>query len=157
MSTTERINSLNFAIYLYQRAVERGITPNVTQIQKWLYVCYGIFLRAHNSQLLDEKPEAWDYGPFFPNVHKAQKKTDGNLALLASRINENDFVDFIPIIDVVMRHFGNLTAGQLVDWTHEVGSAWHQQWHGRKKSGGRYTAMDNHDIILDFERLYSNG
>ena len=106
------------------KAEEKVLKPNVTQIQKWLYICYGLYFAAYGKQLLDERPKAWDYGPAFPKVHKKQKKYGDSLRSLYEDISADELNEYDEIIKPVLAKFGPWTATQLVDWTHEDGMAW---------------------------------
>ena len=143
------VDSVEFAIYLNQKATELGLSVNVTKIQKWLYICYGIYLAAKGEQLLTERPKAWEFGPAFPRVHKKQKKNNGSLNGLPMSISADSLGKYDEVIIPVLDHFGTWTASGLVAWTHEEGKAWHKKYHNDEK----YASLDNHDIILDFERF----
>ena len=136
------VSSIDFAKYLNKKALEQDKSPNITKINKWLYICYGLFLAINEKQLLHEKPEAWQYGPFFPDVHKANKKnTLINDVPLLSQYDE--------LIDVVLEKFGDWTAGELVDWTHVDGKAWSVTAHQQD--------MDNLNILNDFNELFEDS
>jgi len=154
MSTSNvigEVESVNFAIYLSKKASEKKINSNITKLQKWLYICYGLFLAAENRPLLNERPKAWDYGPVFPRVYKKQKKHD-NLKELYDEINPKYFIKYDEIINVTLEHFGSWTVEELCAWTHEPGKAWDKQFNNRKK----YDPMENLDIYLDFEGFVIN-
>lgn len=144
-----RVDSVEFAKYLNSRAVEMGIEPNVTKIHKWLYICYGTYLVLSNKQLLDESPMAWDYGPAFPRVYNTQKRNGKTLIGLPNRQPPESFKEYDELIDAVLGYFGSWTAGDLVNWTHERGSAWDKKYN----MGRRYGEIDNHDIITDFNKI----
>lgn len=145
-----RVNSIEFAIYLTQRANERNIHLNVTKLQKLLYICYGLYLSYAEEYLLDERPEAWQYGPFFPEVHKKQKENNDSLEVLIPRISEDRFKEYDFLIDAVLEAFGTWTAMNLVEWTHQKGTAWHKKYviQDRQKD-----FLDNFDIKLDFNKF----
>lgn len=145
------IDGINFAAYLIKKAQERGHIINVTKVQKWLYICYGLFLADYDTQLLHDRPKAWDYGPVFPKVHSCQVngKMDGlvanaNLDLVLPEIRQK----CDDIINAVLLHFGDWMATELVDWTHTPGMAWDKTI----KESGKYSTIDNFDIYKDFKR-----
>lgn|GEM_PF-1115399 len=143
------VDSVDFAIYLNKKAKEQKQQVNVTKLQKWLYICYGLHLALHESQLFAERPKTWDYGPAFPRVHKTQKKNNDTLDTLLDKIDVQAFSQYDKLINTVLKYFGGWTAQKLVDWTHRPGTAWHK----RIKMGERYEPMDNYDILLDFKGL----
>jgi len=145
------INSVDFAVYLNDKAKERNMSVNKTKLQKLLYICYGSYLALNNGeQLLDEMPNAWDFGPAFPNVYDAQKNTenglDGRDVVNTEMIVLNRFD---ALIKSVLDFFGEWTSEQLVEWTHQVNTAWYKRYHTERS---RYTPLNNCDITKDFER-----
>lgn len=65
------LDSVECANYLrYIAANKFGLNLNMTQVQKLLYMAYGITLSSCKSQLTDERPQAWPFGPIFANVHE---------------------------------------------------------------------------------------
>ena len=152
-NTLGGVNSVDFAIYITEKAKDKGIPINITQLQKLLYICYGTHLAANKGvKLLDERPEAWYYGPFFPNVHKEQKRHKNGLEGLTSRISLDDFVEYDYIVDPALDHFGRWTASELVNWTHEKGKAWDKRYN---MEGKKHFPLDDNDIRLDFEKFIS--
>jgi len=150
-TTHGKVDSVDFAIYLEHKARELGKAVNVTKIQKWLYICYGIYLAVYEEQLLKERPKAWDFGPAFPSVHRKQKQKENNDSLinLLSKITPDDFKEYDDVIEATLRTFGDWTAQQLVNWTHMPGTAWHNKIMMNEK----YSALDNFDIISDFKEI----
>jgi len=149
------IDSIDFAIYLNNKARELNKHVNVTKIQKWLYICYGLYFVVYNTQLLGERPRAWEYGPAFPRVHKKQKKNNDSLdGLLISDISEKKLEKYDDVILSTLKNFGDWTANELVAWTHEKGRAWDKMYN---INDARYAPMDNNDIIQDFKGLFTNG
>ena len=149
----DKVDSVDFAIYLNEKAKKLGKNVNVTKIQKWLYICYGLYLTVNNKQLLNERPQAWNYGPFFPKVHDMQKRNGDSLDGLSNRIDSAKFAEYDDVVDATLKNFGDWSASKLVNWTHESGSAWDK----KIKLGEKLGSLDNHDIAMDFERLFSNG
>ena len=150
------VDSISFAAYLIKKANERGHAVNVTKVQKWLYICYGLFLAAYDSQLLHDRPKAWDYGPVFPRVHSQQLK--GKLDRLAANASLDHLLPEIKqkcdeIVDAVLGHFGDWLATELVDWTHTPGMAWSKTI----QEAGKYSTIDNFDVYKDFKEYVSNG
>ena len=143
------IDSVDFAIYLNQKAREMKLDVNVTKIQKWLYICYGIHLAAKKEQLLKERPKAWQFGPVFPKVYKKQQKNGNSLDTLST--NDTELQQYDEIIIPILNHFGAWSAAELVEWTHEKGRAWDKKYN----NDGKQEAMDNFDIMTDFMRFVS--
>ena len=139
-------DSVDFAIYLNKKIKTKGLTANVTKIQKLLYICYGLYLAVYGEQLLNERPKALDYGPVFPNVLKKQKENGDSLDGLKVR---NNLKKYDAIIDETLKHFGTWDADKLYRWTHMENTAWDK----KIKANKRYETMENDDIMTDFKEL----
>lgn len=146
------VDSVDFAIYLNARAQVRGNDVNITKIHKWLYICYGLYFTVSGKQLLTERPRAWDYGPAFPRVHTRNNKNNNSLNGLKSTVPLESLEKYNDVIDAALDNFGDWSASQLVAWTHKKGSAWYRAYNEEK-----YTPIDNHYILLDFEGLFANA
>ncbi|MCL2575794.1 MAG: DUF4065 domain-containing protein [Defluviitaleaceae bacterium] len=143
------VDSLDFAIYLNKKAKDKGISTNLTKIHKWLYVCYGLYLVINRAQLLNERPQAWQYGPAFPKVHNKQKKNGDSLDRLRMTASEADMKKYDDIIEATLKHFGGWTASELVAWTHELDGAWDRKFNNYQK----YKPLEDLDILADFEKF----
>ena len=149
------MDAVAFAAYLTKKAREHGHTVNVTKLQKWLYICYGLYLAAYGSQLFNDRPKAWDFGPVFPRVHKQQTKNK-----LEKQVSGSNLDNLAPdardrcneVIDAVLKHFGDWMATELVDWTHTPNMAWRKT----VNESGLYSTIDNFDIYLDFKEYVSD-
>ena len=126
-SQTYKYKSTTVAKYLLSRAIEEGIIMNMTKLQKLLYIAYGTYLAIKEDRLTDESPKAWPYGPVFPTTRKKLLTIDFN------DYSINGDTEFDPIskdkeindlVNLVLRLFGSWSSGQLVEWTHAIGSPW---------------------------------
>ena len=117
------------ARYIVATANDRDIYINLTKVQKLLYVAYGVWLAiVSDTPLVNEKPQAWPYGPVFPKTRKYLMANE----LYLMKLDDSDFNElkqdenFIGLIDFVFLHWGHLTAGQLTSWSHMDGSPWEE-------------------------------
>lgn len=112
------------AQYLLGAAKGKGLRLNVTQVQKLMYLSYGIGLSKLGTELIEELPKAWPYGPVFP---KAQSKVDYTKQY---DISEACFADIINdaqakyILDYTLDKFGKISASKLSNWSHKEGGPW---------------------------------
>ena len=148
-------DAVSFAAFLTKKAREQGYAVNVTKLQKWLYICYGLFLATYDTQLFNDRPKAWDYGPVFPHVHEQQTKN--TLERLVPNANLDDLMPDMrdkcsEVADAVLKYFGDWTAVELVDWTHTPNKAWDKT----VKEAGKYSTIDNFDIYRDFREYVSD-
>ena len=142
------INSIQFATYLNVKASEMGIQAGITQIQKWLYICYGLFLELNDVRLLDEQPIAGNYGPFFPKVYEAQKLNGDTLSNLDFQFEIN--FEYEQVVDSTLHYFGYWSASRLVNWTHQRGTAWYKKY---AELNEKYEILNDDDIISDFRNI----
>ncbi len=101
-------------------ADKHGFKLNMTQLNKLLYIAYGVLLIIEKERLTKEHPAAWPYGPVFPRM---TNKVDLN-----SKISSDEFDELPPLIqellDVVAANYGSIPANRLSAWSHEEGSPW---------------------------------
>lgn len=116
---------------------------NMTQLNKLLYIAYGVRLVSHRERLVKEHPAAWPYGPVFPRVRNHVKLSD----LITS--NEYDALsdDIKGLIDSVVLTFGKYNAGQLSSWSHQHGSPWEK---ALSRSDGKWNEKLDDEDIYDF-------
>jgi len=145
-----KVDSIKFAAYLYDKARTARKYPNVTKMQKWLYICYGIYFAVYDEELLNEKPEAWEYGPVFRRVYSVQKNDKlGDIFRSFSEEDLDGLSQYNNVIDATLNSVGGWSASKLVNWTHEKDKAWDKT----VRVAGKYEPMDNNDIKLDFKGL----
>ena len=95
-------SSVEFAVYLNSMALEKGCEVGVTKLQKWLYICYGLFLVWHNERLFEESPIAADYGPFFQEVHAVQRENNGDLSQVSLNKEITNIEKYEQVVQTVL-------------------------------------------------------
>lgn len=116
-------DSKDVMAYILTKCEEENIFVNLTKLEKLLYCCYGAVLAKFGSRLTTEHPEAWPYGPVFPQTFVAFR--DG----LITAESDNGFrikcpPEWLALIDEVIKVFGQYKASQLSAWSHKKGSPW---------------------------------
>ena len=106
----------------------RGVTH--MKLQKLIYLAHEEYLKRTSQPLVRENPEVWQYGPVFPWLYHFLKSHQKAAITAPIPI----FPDTPPstvtdpnvtqIIQDVWNRYGSLTAVQLSDLTHRVGTAW---------------------------------
>jgi uncharacterized phage-associated protein len=105
------------------------------KLQKLLYFVHGRYLIETGKPLVSGEFEAWQYGPVHPLVYSAFKEFGaGDITSPATsidpvtRLRRTLPVVSDPIVerhvDAVVSSLGRMSAGQLVELTHAVGSPW---------------------------------
>lgn len=120
---------------MLDEADRRGIRISNLGLQKLLYFAHGIHMKRGRGPLVSGYFEARQYGPVHPAVYRAFKKNGAEpIAVravkrdpLTGRTKELPLPDDMTVIDLVsdvVRHFGPMSPGRLVDLSHAKGSPW---------------------------------
>jgi len=126
------LTSIHYARLIMWLAYDKHRTIlNKTQLQKILFVCYGLYIAQKNTSagniehrlFNDEKPKAWPFGPVFPRTYKSFYKFP--YTLLDSEKAEflKDKPTLIQIYNIVNSMYG-MSARDLTRWSHQEGSPW---------------------------------
>ena len=125
---TYQYKSVDIALYIIARANELKYGINVTKVQKLLYIVYGVYLRVYGQRLVDEHPQAWPYGPVFPNTRSMilEELNPEDLSYSMADVKEEIRNDesLSRVMTFVFTHFGTWNAGQLTEWTHRKNTPW---------------------------------
>ena len=108
---------------------KHGVILNKTQMQKLLFICYGLYLASHDddtSLFSDDSPKAWPFGPVFPRSYKRYVET------IPADLSEGDKRMFLRDRDMLREITGVVdqycfhSANTLSEWSHQKGSPWAQ-------------------------------
>lgn len=116
---------------------------NMTQLNKLLYIAYGIYLVRYKVRLTAEHPAAWPYGPVFPRVTRKISLSDSITPLEFSRLSEPVRL----LLAEVTTLFGDIPANKLSAWSHKEGSPWS---HAVERSGGKWNEKLDDEDIFDY-------
>lgn len=145
------------ANYCIERAKKEKIKLTHLKLQKLVYILYSQHLVRCGKRLINEQPEAWEYGPVFRSLYHALKfHGSGNIESLITVPSGNSFV--VPVIDEkysetmkcldeTWEQYKDMEAPQLVAATHEEGTPWHKNYDRRKLS-----VVISDDDIRDYYR-----
>jgi uncharacterized phage-associated protein len=137
-----------------------GKTLGPMKIQKLVYYAHGWNLAINDAPLINEYVEAWEYGPVIPSVYHAFKKYgSGAITEKGSKVAlvDHNTIQFITptvsdaetldLLNVVWDGYGDLSAIQLSNLTHEPGSPWSQT---HAKSPGRKGVDIPDELIKEY-------
>lgn len=152
-----KYNSVDVAFLIAAMANEQKYYINLTKIQKLLYIVYGAYLRLYGKRVINEHPQAWPYGPVFPNTRKALLKIDDLSVITRNDVDTNVKNDetLRNIITFVFDEFAKYTAGDLTEWSHAEGSPWDRTTKRKGFSWGDY--ISDYDILNYFKQIISVG
>jgi len=148
MSTAAPHSPLAIANEFLELAKRDGKQLTHMQLQKLVYIANGWLLAASERPLVEDDPEAWEFGPVYRRLFDALKKygrspvdapirwgddtpfslDDGDVAKEKLSADEQD------VIHMVWDAYGDMKAFQLSALTHQDGSPWSQTYEpGRNK------------------------
>ena len=141
------LNSVDVAKAIRWKGKELGYNFNMTQVNKLLYILYGVVLVEQKTKLTKETPQAWAYGPVFPSVHKNIKLQDS--------INNDTYLylkrkykQIAKILDSVIENFGEIPYRLLANWSCSDNTPWNLAF---KRSKGQWnTPLSDQDIFNYF-------
>lgn len=132
-----------------------NVALNKTQMQKILYLIYGIYLSTTQDKLfVDDTPKAWPFGPVFPRVNKYY--TPGVIpskeSLSLSKIEDNTVA--FDIIKYVVEKFYKFSAIRLSEWSHSENGPWYKTVYGEGKSSSNSEVKWNVEISDELIKNY---
>lgn len=136
----------NFFIQEYGN--DNNITP--MRLVKLVYLSHGWYLGLTGKALIDENPEAWQYGPVIPTVYHYYKafrsspiKNTTNFNNYNLEINSTD----LKFLHSVWNTYKSYSAVELSAMTHQVGTPWFITWNNM--SHNKFTLGLNNKQIPD--------
>ena len=157
------------ANYFLELAERDGKEISPLKLQKLIYFAHGWHLAIKNAPLLDDRVEAWEWGPVIPDLyHEFKDFGNGPIKRRATvwkaRGTKLSFteptIDSYPnteanefakeLVNQVWEVYGKFTAIQLSNMTHSPGSPWEQT---RQLSEGRKNTDISDELIgQDFQQ-----
>lgn len=146
--------------------VIKGIRENlpVTQmsLQKLTYIAHGIYLAENDTPLINEKFQAWRFGPVIPQIYHSYKLY-GSSPIMDTKLiltqnfkfsNIEEEVENLPssvqtILNKVWNAFKRTDGIRLSNWTHKKGSPWDQVY----KDGVQGVEIDDDEIKKYFSSI----
>ena len=134
------------ANWFLDRAERDGVQLSPMKLQKLIYFAHGWFLALTGNPLIDEHPQAWEYGPVIPSIYHEfknfgrgaitdratvfkfpEKSREGFSKFLSARIvtpRLDDDADVEELLEQIWKVYGHRSAVQLSNLSHESGGAW---------------------------------
>jgi uncharacterized phage-associated protein len=139
--------AITVANELIKLSLSEGISVTPMKLQKMLYLANGISYKRKGQKLIDERFEAWDYGPVVESVYHEFKEYRGNpipepknvpvfrggdTFINSSAINVSD--DDLKIIKEAWDNAKSLDGLTLSKWSHNQNSPWDKAFHAQPKA-----------------------
>lgn len=129
----------SIANYFLELAAEKGEKLTPMKLQKLVYYAAGWFAGHTGKPLVDEAPEAWQYGPVFPSIYHEFKRFGASpITSKATQLEPNEFdfgaavtpadTNVRKFLDNIWESYSKYTGIALSEMTHAQGSPWHQTW-----------------------------
>ena len=128
------------ANYFLKKAWSENKTISPMKIQKLVYFAHGWHWALTNKPLIDERVQAWSYGPVIPSLYHGFKEYGTsnitNLLLAILPEQNDDKISFgypkvasgdqyiINLLDRIWEVYGPLTAIKLSNLTHAEDGPW---------------------------------
>ena len=167
------------ANFFLDLAEERGVPLTPMKLQKLVYYAHGWHLGLTGEPLIQEDVEAWPYGPVVTSLYHEFKHHGNNpidtratvtewptgsrsfnLREVAAALPDDQNTDYARrLLARVWDAYGQWTAVQLSNATHESGTPWDQVWQRYKSIGviPRHTKIPNESIRSAFEAEAAEG
>lgn len=126
------LTSLHYArLIMWLAYNKRHILLGKTQLQKILFVCYGLYLVKHNDNaqfivnkmFRDDTPKAWPFGPVFPRSYKRYSMLKNNLST-EERVELSKDKNTLYSIWNITEKLCKMSARDLTRWSHQEGTPW---------------------------------
>lgn len=129
---------VNDAYYLINLFTEDKKEVTQLQIQKLMYFLEAYYMNVNDTNELYECPfKAWAFGPVaIPLYNKFKNIGSSKIVLISDEIKLGNSInsEMKKLIEDIYNFFGkNLTAMQLVYYTHMEGSPWYNKWNENNK------------------------
>ena len=118
-----------------QLADAQGSALTPMQVLKLVYIAHGWNLALNDAPLIDQRVEAWLYGPVIPDLYRSMKGFGGGGVRGPLPLSWDEAQDLDERQDALIRQtyrlYGGLSGMQLSGITHAKGTPWQQTYtHG---------------------------
>lgn len=139
------------ANYFLELAERQGKKLDAMKIQKLVYLAHGWHLAITGKPLITERVEAWLYGPVVRSLYSAFRDAgsgpitrpacdpdfvSGRVVLTVPRIDDSADPETRQILDEVWRVYGDFSAIQLSNLTHQPDTPWAKIWNASEDKNG---------------------
>ena len=126
------VSSIAVANEFIRLGKENAVYFTPMQILKLVYIAHGWTYAFFNKPLIDDRIEAWKYGPVIPDLYRKIKsygngKIEQEIHVTRSLFNKDDndlTEDEEKVIKFVYKKYGKLDGIDLSMITHQAGTPW---------------------------------
>lgn len=143
-------NPTTVANHFIKKYKASDMTP--MKVIKLVYIsyCWYIALTDNKGRLLNEKAEAWDFGPVFPSLYRSLKEygrdkiTKEIPAHIDEKINDED----AEFLDKMWNMYGKYDGIHLSALTHQIETPWQKVY-----CKGCNSEISDEDIYEHYSKL----
>ena len=134
------------ANYILDLADRDDVAVTPMKLQKLVYIAFGWALALYDLKLFAEPIQAWKHGPVIPSLfHEFKVYTNNPITGRSFELNQDGstWVSSIPrsdreargAVSGTWRAYGHLTAANLRNRTHALGTPWSEVYDGESMHG----------------------
>lgn len=128
-------SATKIANYFIEKALSERVSLTPMKLQKLVYFAHGWYLAKTGKELIDEKVEAWQFGPVIPSLYRKTKVYGNNtitepiqeftfnFSNLVPRLTEEDEI-VKKYLDTIWKVYSRYSAYQLSNSTHLPNTPW---------------------------------
>lgn len=156
-------NSIAVANSFIEKANSLGKPFTLMKLLKLVYFAHGWHLAFAKLPLVNERVEAWKFGPVVPGVYHEFKHHGSDVIehtgktlrfpirypveFVEPQLPESEFLN--ALLERIWDVYGRLSAYQLSELTHRPGTPWYITWHDMGGSIQKGTDIPD-NLIRDF-------
>ncbi len=129
-------DSIYIANYLIHLAKKKEELMSIMRLMKLAYLSHGWNLANYERPLLIDPFRAWRFGPVIPSIYYLFRDQD-RYNLIENKCDKPCTIDDESknLMSRVFDYYRSYSPYELIDLTHEKGSAWNKVYHGKNKNG----------------------
>lgn len=150
------------ANYFVKKGLRAGRPVEPMKLQKLIYFAHGWHLAIHGEPLIDERIEAWRYGPVVPSIYHAVKHHGARpIDFPIIDFDGEDYVtpmidggDVKALLDKIWSVYGGYSSGELSRMSHDTDGPWFRTWKEEAQEGAiRGVDISDFEIKRYFTRV----
>lgn len=112
------------ANWFIQRATTEGRSLSIMSLLKLVYIAHGWRLEMRNEPLIQNRIEAWRYGPVIPDVYNTFRPQGITPRTLAQGYELPVDAEDLEFLEQIYQIYGRMSPMRLSDLTHVPGGPW---------------------------------
>lgn len=146
------------ANYFIRKGLQAGKPVDPMKLQKLIYFAHGWHLAVYGRPLINERVEAWAYGPVVPTIYHQVKKNGaapiefpifelGPFGRVPPEVTDDQA---LALLDRVWKVYGGISSLELSKMSHAHDGPWYQTWHDKAEQGAIRGVDIPDDLIQEY-------